>query len=218
MSTTLNINLPNNWWYNSGNTDNTPQDGFFNLQNVNYVSSIDTFPGFITPYTTGDISSSCSFSNPAYTVDYLTITFTPNNSETGSYFFNFYNFYYSYYLYYYFNWSENMTMKISAKINGSTTTNLIFNVTNIKNTYTDPIYAVNYGTLTLSSTDQVNNTSPSNTVFSSSKYKVYLNSSSAIINFDVNYNYNSNVYPVLSTPYFPIAFDITTSVGTDNCA
>ena len=215
MSTTLNINLPNNWWYNSGNTDNTPQDGFFNLQNVNYVSSIDTFPGFITPYTTGDISSSCSFSNPAYTVDYLTITFTPNNSAIGT--FNYIVVDGNYYKVY---WSENMTMKISAKINGSSTTNLIFNVTNINNTYTPQTNtsSENYGTVSLSSTDQVNNTSPSNTVFSSSKYKVYLNSSSAIINFDVNYNYNSNVYPVLSTPYFPIAFDITTSVGTDNSA
>jgi hypothetical protein len=188
MSTTLTINLPNEWWYS---TTNTPLSAFFNyIFNNSAYDTPNPFIGFTPSYTTSDLSASCSFSNSTYTVDYLTIQFTINNPDNKSY---------VYYNdipgntneAYYWNWCQNMNMKISAKINGSTSTNLVFLVSST------PSFDILTNELTLNGGGQINNTSPSNTIFSSSNSKVYLNSSKS-----------SEVILYNSTQTFPIIIDI----------
>ena len=220
MSTTLTINLPNEWWYSDANTPLTAFLNFGYLNVTSYPYEPTTFSGFSPSYITSDIHTYCSFSNPEYTVDYLTITFTINNSVNTNEVSPNYD---ENTMYYYdFTWCQNFSMKISAKINGSSTTNLIFNVTNISQTCEVSYVNGNGSNLecksTLSSTDQVNNTSPSNTEFTPSNYKVYLNSSDTILEYELSFTYSLTTSP---PPSFPIVLDInpnTTSVGTDNSA
>jgi hypothetical protein len=117
MATRLTIDLPSEYWYfnNSGGL------GFYFYLDGNTTNKSIGFLGFDTPYTTSDLAEYCSVSNTAFTIDFLTIQFTINNStidnvydsnnNTSSY------------------WSTYISMKITGKVNGSSYTNLDFSIT-----------------------------------------------------------------------------------------